>query len=74
MIILAEKKRPDLIFKNRKGGRTLDFPDLFKNMQQNYNKKKSKFIEYNVEFIESRSRFIPIPIPDILFEVSTSKL
>ncbi len=36
MIILAENKRPDLIFKNNKDGRTLDFPDLYKNMQQNY--------------------------------------
>lgn len=36
MIILAQKNRPDLIFKNGKDGRTLDFPDLYKNMQQNY--------------------------------------
>ncbi len=36
MIILAEKNRVDLIFENGESGRTVDFPALYKNMQQNY--------------------------------------
>jgi len=55
MIILAEKKRPDLIFKNRKGGRTLDFPDLYKNMQQNYFSNIKEYEDVAKEYHADRS-------------------
>ncbi len=57
MIILAEKNRPDLIFKNGKSGRTLDFPELYKNMQQKFFTNINEYDEIVKEFHADRSMY-----------------
>ncbi|MFW9999384.1 MAG: hypothetical protein ACFE9Q_16105 [Candidatus Hodarchaeota archaeon] len=57
MIILAEKNRLDLIFKNQIDRRTLDFPDLYKNMQQNYFSNIKKYEDVAKEFHAEKSMY-----------------
>ena len=57
MIILAEKNRPDLIFKNGTSGRTVDFPVLYNNLQQNYFQSIKEYDDLVKEYHADRSMY-----------------
>lgn len=55
MVVMAEKNRKDLIFKNKRDGRTYDFPILYKNMQQNFPQNLKSYNEIVKDFHIERS-------------------
>ncbi len=55
MVVMAENNRIDLIFKNKRDGRTYDFPILYKNMQQNFPWNLKSYDEIVKDFHIERS-------------------
>ena len=55
MVVMAKNNRKDLIFKNKRDGRTYDFPILYKNMQQNFPWNLKSYDEIVKDFHIERS-------------------
>ena len=55
MVAMAQNNRKDLIFENKKDGRTCDFPILYKNMQQTFYQNLKSYEEIVQDFHIERS-------------------